>query len=138
MTSPHQPSKGRACAPQLDGCAPHVVEAVLRSEQKPKTSAAKTRVLYGDPVADAYGKAPSFRSTKDYWHTVPHVVTECPSLKSARARKKWEEMSQEEKIIALAGAIARMESNRYGRRLTVLPLREQIARAVLAVTEGRG
>lgn len=120
MTSHHQPSKGRA--------------RVMWAEHTMKRPFESTNTL-------------RFTDTGAHDHCIPVLVIPCPSLKSARARKKWEGMSEEEKVEAIAKALCSHDGLEWSRQFDTQTSGSggedgeaylSSARAVLAVTEGRG
>lgn len=84
------------------------------TKSHPSTKKAKARVMWADPVADAYGKKPSLAAKKDYWHTDVCLVIPIPTLKAARARKRFEGMDREAKVEVLAKAICDHSRNWEG------------------------
>lgn len=80
-----------------------------------------------------------FTDTGAHDHCIPVLVIPCPSLKSARARKKWEGMSEEEKVERIAKRICDLSRNWKGawdNDYTMKDGYRMDALAVLAAMEG--
>lgn len=96
---------------------------------KPKPKLPRARVMWAHP------KRMIMCRTNYSGDLTCYAVLPMPSLKSARARAKWENLSEEEKVERLAKAIKRDDDN-YKGPADDRSLRISTARACLAVMGG--